>query len=79
MRTIRVRNASILADLGIRKIDFEIRTMKNSAKGFCILVDGVKWLDVDLTSSGEGLIDGENYDNKKALFKISDIKSNGVM
>lgn len=77
MRTIRVKNASILATLGGREIDFEIRTTKDSAKGFSLLVDGVKLIDVDLID-GE-LKDGGNYDSKKALFKISDVKSDGCL
>ena len=76
MRTIKVRNATILAVLNERKIDFEIRTTKDSAQGFALFVDGVKWLDIDLV--GHALRDGGNYDDSKnqALFKIKDIKSN---
>jgi hypothetical protein len=80
MRTIKVRNATILAKLGTREIDFEIRTSKDSAQGFSLLVDGVKWLDVDLSKiSNEILMDGQNFDNKEPLFKIKDIKSNGCL
>ena len=77
MRTIRVKNASILATLGDRKIDFEIRTTKDSAKGFSLFVDGIKLIDINLV---DGVLkDGGNYDSKKALFKISDIKSDGYL
>ena len=74
MRTIKVRNASILADLGNRKIDFEIRTTKDSRQGFTLLVDGVKWLDIDLI--GNALKDGQNFDDKKSItFRIRNVKS----
>ena len=85
MRTIRVRNASILAKLTgcngqferVREIDFEIRTTKDSVRGFSLFIDKVKWLDVDLV--GTALMDGDNYDNKKALFRVKNIKSNGCL
>lgn len=77
MRTIKVRNASILAKLGERSIDFEIRTTKDSAQGFALFIDKVKWLDVDLV--GSSLRDGDHYDCKKPIFKIYDVKSNGCL
>ena len=77
MREITVRNASVFATLGKRKLDFEIRTTKDSAQGFTVIIDGVKWLDVNLV--GSALKDGENYDNKPALFRIQDITSNGCL
>ena len=72
IREIRVRNASIYATLGDIKIDFEIRTTKDSGQGFSLLVDGVKWLDVDLV--GKTLKDGHNYEKKSPLFLIGNIK-----
>ena len=77
MRTIRVKNATIFADLGSRKIDFEIRTTKDSARGFSLFVDGVKWFDINLI--GDALKYGENYSNRQPLFLIRDIKSNGCL
>ena len=65
MRTIRVRNASVLADLDGREIDFEIRTSKNSKQGFTFLVDGKKWLDIDLVDGK--LVDGSNFGGETLL------------
>lgn len=70
MREIRVRDASIFANLGGKKIDFEIRTSKDSARGFSLLIDGVKLLDVTLV--GDTLKDGDHFDGKPPLLKIAD-------
>lgn len=70
MRELHVKNASIFAELGGKKIDFEIRTTKDSARGFCLIVDGVKLVDVNLVD--DTLKDGENYDGKEPLLKIAD-------
>lgn len=81
VRTIRVRDATILANIHGREIDFEVRNNK-ACRGFTLLVDGKKWLDCDVfpyTLGGGGIKDGEHYDSKKPLFRIRDIKSNGVL
>lgn len=77
MREMKVKNASVYANLGARKIDFEIRTTKNSNQGFALFVDGVKWIDVILV--GSALKDDKECGGKKPLFEISDIKSNGCL
>ncbi len=76
VREIRVRNASIFANLRGHKIDFEIRTTKDSAQGLSLFIDEVKILDLNTTSSGT-LKDGSNYDSREALFQLSQVKSNG--
>src|SRR3990167_9057399 len=73
MRTIKVKNVSILAKLGNKEIDFEIRTTKDSAQGFTLLIDGIKWIDVKL--EGNELKDGKRYNNKKPLFSINETKN----
>jgi len=80
MRTIRVRNASILANLNGREIDFEIRTTKDSAQGFALLVDNVTWLEIDATESGT-LCDSKLAPNspREPLLKLKMIKSNGCL
>jgi hypothetical protein len=78
MRIIRVRNASILAKLNDHDIDFEIRTSKNSAQGFALLVDGVRLLDIDSTPSGT-LKDSQRYKTEPVLFSLKDVKSNGCL
>ncbi len=70
MRTIRVRDATVLGKLGGKGIDFEIRTSKDSAMGFSLLIDGVTLIDVDLV--GDILKDGKNFDGKEPLLKIAD-------
>ena len=83
MRTINVRNASILANLNGREIDFEIRTTKDSAQGFALIIDGKTWIEADATPSGS-LHDtnkpciGKN-DKQYPLFNIGMIKSNGCL
>jgi hypothetical protein len=80
MQTIRVKNASILANLNGREIDFEIRTTKDSAQGFALLVDGLTWIEVDATDSGL-LCDTRKEFTYKAepLFSIKMIKTNGCL
>jgi hypothetical protein len=80
MRTIRVRNASILANLNGREIDFEIRTTKDSAQGFALLVDGLTWIEVDASDSGVLCDTRREFTNKtEPLFKLRMIKSNGCL
>lgn len=80
MRTIRVRNASILAKLNGREIDFEIRTTKDSAQGFALYVDGFCWLEVNATASGTLCDDTRPQKTKREpLFTIRMIKSNGCL
>ena len=78
MRDINVRNASIYANLRGHKIDFEIRTTKNSANGLTLIIDGVKIIDLDCTSAGT-LHDGRNFDDSEPLFELRQVKSNGCV
>ena len=82
MRVIRVKNASILAKICGREIDFEVRNNKD-CRGFALIIDGKRWLECDVfpyspiegCPEGGGIKDGP----KEALFKIRDVKSNGVL
>ena len=47
MREIRVRNASIYAEIEGRKIDVEIRTSKDSALGVALYIDNRKIVELD--------------------------------
>ena len=69
VREIKVRNASIYADLDGNRIDFEIRTTKNSAKGLSLSINGIKLLDID--SKNGKLVNGLNYDNTKVINKTA--------
>lgn len=70
MRELTVRNASIYAKIEGRKIDVEIRTSKDSARGLTVLIDGEKVLDFDYKDGK--FVDGEYYDNKKALLTLGE-------
>jgi len=78
MRTIRVKDASILAKISGREIDFEVRDNKNT-KGFALYVDGRKWLDCDVGDAGITDSPPPDHPSDQALFKIKDIISNGVL
>lgn len=85
VREIHVKNASIFAMFGSRKINFEIRTSKDSAMGFALNVDGIPWLDVEL--NGSSIQDVGRPKNaiwpyeaeQLPIFKIKDTKSNGLI
>lgn len=51
MREIRVKDASILAKISGREINFEVRDNKD-IKGFALYVDGERWLDCDIDDVG---------------------------
>ena len=67
MREIRVRNASIYAEIEGRKIDVEIRTGK-LAQGVALFIDGVKIVDLDYKDGK--FIDGEYYDGKEPMLRV---------
>ena len=70
MREIRVKNASIYAEIEGRKIDVEIRTSKDSALGLALFIDNKKILD--LSYKDGKFIDGEYYDNRKAILQLGE-------
>jgi hypothetical protein len=72
MRTIRVRNASILASLNNREIDFEIRTTKDSAQGFALYVDNKCLIEVDLLKDGT-LRDTPRPNEPRSLLRIKGV------
>jgi len=85
VREIYVKNASIFAMLGSRKIDFEIRTSQDSALGFALNVDGIPWLNVELDGSSIRDVDKLQNDiwpynaDQLPIFKIKNVKSNGLI
>ena len=66
IRTIRVKNASILATVLGRDIDFEVRDNK-SCKGFTLLVDGMKLIDCSI-SPYDRSVTGKVFDKLKHGF-----------
>ena len=78
MRTIRVRNASILAKIDGRDIDVEIRTTKDSARGLALYIDGKKILELDYRKGifidNEFALKGRN----SAVFTLQKIKQEGI-
>ena len=70
MREIRVKNASIYAEIEGRKIDVEIRTSKNSALGLALFIDNIKIVDLDYKDGK--FVDGEYYDSKKPVLHLGE-------
>ena len=68
MRTIRVKNASILAIIEGVNIDFEVRDNK-ATKGISLFVYGKKLIDIEILEGGK-LKDGDYYTDEKAPFRI---------
>ena len=68
MREIKVRNASIYAEIGGRKIDVEIRTSKNSALGIALYTDKTKIVELDYIDGK--FIDAEYPYKDKAILTL---------
>jgi len=79
MRIFRVRNATILAKIGNREIDVEIRTTKDSARGIALYIDQKKLLELDYK---DGIFIDNPHSSKgrnPALFLLSQTtKSEGI-
>ena len=70
VREIRVRNASIYAEIEGRKIDVEIRTSKDSALGLALYIDNRKIVDLDYKDGK--FVDGKYYGGKKAVLHLGE-------